>query len=36
LGEEEDERFPGKRKVRLAFSLLPGSYATLVLKALAV
>jgi len=33
LGEEEDERFPGKCKVRLAF-LPPGSYATLVLKAL--
>jgi len=34
LGEEEDDRFPGKCKVRLAFFLPPGSYATLVLKAL--
>lgn len=34
LGQEADDRFPGKRKVRLAFFLPPGSYATLVLKAL--
>ena len=36
LGAEEDELFPGRRKLTLAFSLPPGSYATLVLKALAV
>lgn len=34
LGEETDDRFPGKRKVRLAFFLPRGSYATLLLKAL--
>jgi len=31
----EDELFPGRRKLTLAFSLPPGSYATMVLKALA-
>ncbi len=36
LGEGEDDRFPGKCKVELAFLLPRGSYATLVLKALAV
>lgn len=36
LGAEEDELFPGRRKLTLAFSLPPGSYATLVLKALVV
>jgi len=34
-GEEEDDRFAGKRKVTLAFFLPAGSYATLVVKALA-
>jgi len=34
LSEEADDRFLGKHKVRLAFFLPPGSYATLVLKAL--
>lgn len=34
LGEGEDERFPGRRRLTLAFTLPPGSYATLVLKAL--
>jgi tRNA pseudouridine13 synthase len=36
LGEDEDDCFPGKRKVRVAFFLPRGGYATLVLKALAV
>lgn len=36
LGEDDDDRFPGKRRVKLAFLLPRGSYATLVLKALAV
>jgi len=35
LEASEDELFPGRCKLILAFSLLPGSYATLVLKALA-
>ena len=35
LEAAEDELFPGRHKLTLAFSLLPGSYATLVLKALA-
>lgn len=34
LGEEEDDRRPGRRKVRLSFELPPGAYATLVLKRL--
>ncbi|MFZ5916396.1 MAG: tRNA pseudouridine(13) synthase TruD [Chloroflexota bacterium] len=33
---EADERFAGRRKLAVTFSLPPGSYATLLLKALAV
>ncbi|MCR4392377.1 MAG: tRNA pseudouridine(13) synthase TruD [Candidatus Acetothermia bacterium] len=35
LGEDEDERFPGRRRVTMTFTLPPGSYATLLLRALA-
>jgi len=35
LDREDDECFPGRYKVKLAFFLPPGSYATLVLRALA-
>ena len=34
LGEEEDELFPGHRKLVLSFALPPGSYATLFLRLL--
>jgi len=34
LSEGEDERFPGQRRLTLTFTLPPGAYATLVLKAL--
>jgi len=34
LGEEEDELFPGHIKITFAFSLPPGSYATLLLRLL--
>jgi len=36
LAEAPDERFPGRRQATLGFSLPPGSYATLVLRALEV
>jgi len=32
-GAEEDERFPGRQKLTVRFTLPPGGYATLVLKA---
>jgi len=34
LGGEEDELFPGHRKLVLSFALPPGSYATLFLRLL--
>jgi tRNA pseudouridine13 synthase len=33
---DEDERHPGKRKLKLAFELPRGSYATLLVKRIAV
>jgi tRNA pseudouridine13 synthase len=36
LGTAEDDLFPGRRKLTLTFLLPPGSYATLLLKGLAV
>lgn len=36
LDEGEDKRFPGRRRLSLTFTLPPGSYATLILKALGI
>ncbi|HID86524.1 MAG TPA: tRNA pseudouridine(13) synthase TruD [Anaerolineae bacterium] len=36
LGTDEDDLFPGRRRLTLTFVLPPGSYATLVLKGLMV
>jgi tRNA(Glu) U13 pseudouridine synthase TruD len=36
LGVAQDERFPGRHKMTVAFTLPRGSYATLVLKVLGV
>jgi tRNA pseudouridine13 synthase len=35
-GEEDDDHFEGRRKMQIAFSLPPGSYATLLLRILTV
>jgi tRNA pseudouridine13 synthase len=33
-GDQPDDRYPGKRKLRVRFGMPPGSYATLVIKVL--